>query len=75
MKALHTTLQLAVAVIAALGFCLSPAQAADTEAPKIKFTETDHDFGKSMPNQDLKHSFTFQNIGKAMLIIEKVKAG
>ena len=75
MKAFRTPLQMALAVIAALGFCCSQAQAADTQAPKIQFSETAHDFGKSMPNQELKHSFTFKNTGKATLIIEDVKAG
>ena len=75
MKGSRTTLPVALALIAALGFCLSQAQAADTEAPKIQFSETSHDFGNSAPNQELKHSFTFKNTGKAMLLIQDVKAG
>ncbi len=75
MKVSRTTLQMSLAVIAVLGFCLGQAQAADTEAPKIQFSEIAHDFGKSAPNQELKHSFTFKNTGKAMLIIQDVKAG
>ncbi len=75
MKASRTPLQLALALIVALGFYCSPAQAADTKVPKIQFAETSHDFGKSAPKQSLHHSFTFKNIGKATLIIEKVKAG
>jgi hypothetical protein len=75
MKGFRTLLQMALALIAALGFCLSQAHAADTDAPKIQFSEMSHDFGKSEPNQELKHSFSFKNTGKAVLIIQDVKAG
>lgn len=63
------------ALMAVFGFCVSPAHAADTGVPKIEFSELSHDFGKSMPNQELKHSFTFKNKGSALLIIESVKSG
>jgi len=77
MNALKKTWPTAVALLALLGFCLSQAQAADTKAlqPKIQFAELSHDFGKSAPNLELKHSFTFKNTGKAVLLIESVKAG
>jgi len=77
MNALKKTLPTAVALLALLGFCLSQARAADTKAPqpKIQFAELSHDFGKSAPNLELKHSFTFKNTGKAVLLIESVKAG
>ncbi len=77
MNALQKKWPTAVALMALLGFCLSQAQAADTNAPqpKIQFAELSHDFGKSAPNMELKHSFTFKNTGKAVLIIESVKAG
>jgi hypothetical protein len=77
MNALRRTWPTAVTLMALLGFCLSQAQAADTKAPqpKIQFTELSHDFGKSAPNMELKHSFTFKNTGKAVLLIESVKAG
>ncbi len=67
----------AFALVTLLGFWLSPAQSADPAAspPKIIFTESSHDFGKSAPNMELKHSFTFKNTGKALLIIQDVKAG
>ena len=68
------TVHVALAAIAALGFCLSQARAAD-QAPKIQFAETSHDFGKSAPNQELKHSFTFKNTGAGVLNIQDVKAG
>ena len=77
MNALRRTWPAAVALLALLGFCLSQAQAEDAKAPqpKIAFTEIAHDFGKSAPNMELKHSFSFKNTGKALLIIEQVKAG
>ncbi|MBN2107125.1 MAG: DUF1573 domain-containing protein [Deltaproteobacteria bacterium] len=75
MKGFRTPWQAAPALIAVFGFCVSLAQAADTPAPKIEFSEQFHNFGKSMPNQELKHSFTFKNTGSALLIIESVKSG
>lgn len=77
MKAARRTWPTAFALVALLGFCFSPAQAADPVAPqpKIQFTKSSHDFGKSAPNMDLKHSFAFKNTGKALLIIQDVKAG
>ena len=77
MKATRRTWTAAFAFLALSCFCLSTAQAADKAAPqpKIQFTKLSHDFGKSAPNMDLKHSFTFKNTGKAVLIIENVKAG
>jgi hypothetical protein len=44
------------------------------DAPKIKFDEQAHDFGKVQQNTSVKHSFTFKNVGKGKLIIENVKA-
>ena len=77
MKATRRTWPAAFALAALLGFCLSPAQAADPVGPqpKIQFAKSSHDFGKSAPNMELKHSFTFKNTGKALLIIQDVKAG
>ncbi len=77
MNALRRTWPTTVALMALLGFCLSQAQAVDTKAPqpKIQFAALSHDFGKSAPNLELKHSFTFKNTGKALLLIESVKAG
>jgi hypothetical protein len=77
MKVLRRTWPVAFALAALLGFWLSPARAADPAAkqPKIVFPESSHDFGKSAPNMELKHSFTFKNTGKALLIIQDVKAG
>ncbi len=43
-------------------------------APDIRFEETSHDFGVHGPGAELKYSFSFQNNGKADLIISKVKS-
>jgi hypothetical protein len=66
-----------IALVALLGCFLSQAQGADPVAPqpKIQFTALSHEFGKTSSNMELKHSFTFKNAGKAMLLIENVKAG
>ncbi len=44
------------------------------DAPKIKFNEQSHDFGKVQQNTPVEYSFTFKNLGKGKLIIENVKA-
>lgn len=44
------------------------------DAPKIKFDEQSHDFGKVQQNTPVEYSFSFKNVGKAKLIIENVKA-
>ena len=77
MNALRRTWPAAIALMALLGCCLSQARAADPVAlqPKIQFTELSHEFGKSASNMELKHSFTFKNTGKALLLIQDVKAG
>lgn len=41
----------------------------------IQFDELAHDFGKSLQNQSLRHTFVFKNVGTGVLNIEKVKAG
>ena len=50
------------------------AAQATGDAPKIKFTEQSHDFGKVQQNTPVEYSFTFKNAGKGKLIIENVKA-
>lgn len=42
---------------------------------RIQFEHKDHDFGKSLQDSALKHTFNFKNVGNEVLIIEKVKAG
>lgn len=44
------------------------------DAPKIKFDEKSHDFGKVQQNTSIKYSYAFKNVGKGKLIIENVKA-
>ena len=48
---------------------------ATEKTPKIKFEELDRDFGMTVQNEKLKHTFTFKNTGTDVLVIEKVKAG
>ena len=50
------------------------AQQNPGEAPRVKFQELSHDFGKSAQNASLKYAFNFKNEGKGTLIIENVKA-
>jgi len=45
------------------------------KTPKIEFADLNRDFGKTVQNEKLKHTFTFKNIGTDVLVIEKVKAG
>ncbi len=73
-----------VLVFVALCLVIAEARAQDSapvpaaqntgDAPKIKFDELEHDFGKVEQNTSLKHSFTFKNLGKGLLVIENVKA-
>ncbi len=42
--------------------------------PRIKFDETEIDFGEIAQNQKVTHTFEFTNIGGDTLIIEKVRA-
>ncbi len=51
------------------------AKAVSKDAPRIEFKEAVHDFGEVFQNAKPKHTFTFKNIGKSKLVIEKVKAG
>jgi hypothetical protein len=43
--------------------------------PKIEVKETTFDFGKQFSATDLKHVFTFKNVGSGILKIEKVSPG
>lgn len=45
---------------------------ATKELPEIKFTETEHDFGKITQGERVKTSFVFTNSGKSNLIISNV---
>ena len=43
--------------------------------PRIQFTAMEHDFGQALSGEDLKTTFSFKNVGDAVLLIEKVKGG
>lgn len=43
--------------------------------PKIQFEKIAHDFGEQEQNIELKHVFTFKNIGSGTLLIDKITAG
>lgn len=43
--------------------------------PVIVFEKTDHDFGKIKQNSKPSHEFTFKNMGKSLLVIDRVSAG
>lgn len=46
-----------------------------TSGPRIQFEAKTHDFGKTEQKKEIKHAFTFKNVGDDVLKIEKVKAG
>lgn len=43
--------------------------------PKIKFEQTNFDFGKVIQGKSVTHIFKFENIGDSPLKIDKVRAG
>ncbi len=43
--------------------------------PKIQFDKITHDFGKQEQSIEVKHVFTFKNIGDGTLLIDKISAG
>lgn len=51
----------------------SKAQMND-DSPRIVLDETSFDFGVHPAGSELKHSFTFSNKGKTLLVIEKIKS-
>ena len=62
--------------------CTGGAQATDlrpigtsSDAPKIVFESSSHDFGTAKPKTPLTHDFVFKNEGESALVIQKVKAG
>ncbi len=42
--------------------------------PKIKFAETEHDFGEADQKVSIEHIYKFQNIGTAPLLIKNVRS-
>ena len=54
---------------------LLPAALFCSGKPKIEFDTITHDFGKQEQNAEIKHVFTFKNIGDGTLLIDKISAG
>ncbi len=54
---------------------LLPAALFCNGKPKIQFDQLTHDFGKQEQNIEVKHVFTFKNIGDGTLLIDKISAG
>ena len=46
---------------------------AASETPKIRFNEPHHDFGEAQAGEDVEHTFTFENVGGAVLTVTKVR--
>ena len=82
-------LRLLLIVALTMGLCLSEVISAEQPpeinpketskapetAPKIKFDELTHDFGKVPQQATLEHTFVFKNVGAGILHIKDVKAG
>jgi len=43
--------------------------------PSAVFEETVFDFGKTVKETTLKHTFSFKNTGTAVLVIDRIKTG
>jgi hypothetical protein len=48
--------------------------AATDQIATIQFDKTEHDFGDILENQSVEHVFTFKNIGKIDVLINKCEA-
>ncbi|MDO7850950.1 DUF1573 domain-containing protein [Hymenobacter convexus] len=53
---------------------VSENEAANPNAPVMKFTESEFDFGDIQPDSKVRHTFTFTNTGKSPLLIEDAVA-
>ena len=53
---------------------VSEAEAVNPNAPVMKFTESEFDFGDIQPDSKVRHTFTFTNTGKSPLLIEDAVA-
>ena len=53
---------------------VSENEAPNPNAPVMKFTEAEFDFGDIKPNSTVRHTFTFTNTGKSPLLIEDATA-
>lgn len=54
---------------------LLPAALYCNGKPKIQFDKINHDFGKQEQNIEVKHVFTFKNLGDGTLLIDRISAG
>ncbi len=54
---------------------LVPAALFCNGKPKIQFDRPTHDFGVQEQNIEVKHVFTFKNLGDGTLLIDKISAG
>lgn len=75
---LLTLFAFSCSIFTASGMCADEQKdkvKASEAAPQIQFNELSYDFGKSSQNAELKHAFVFKNLGKGVLLIDKVKAG
>ncbi len=53
---------------------VSDKEAANPNAPVMKFAEAEFDFGDIQPDSKVHHTFTFTNTGKSPLLIEDATA-
>jgi hypothetical protein len=53
---------------------VSESEAPNPNAPVMKFTEAEFDFGDIQPDTKVRHTFTFTNTGKSPLLIEDATA-
>jgi len=63
-------------VALALAFSLAAAQPASSQesSARIEFPETVFNFGSMYQDEEVTHLFTFRNVGKAVLNVERVKS-
>ena len=52
---------------------ISTETATSTEAPVMKFANTEHDFGSITQGENVSHNFKFTNTGKSDLLITDAK--
>ena len=74
----------ASALILSLGACTQPksdaspagssSAAVSADGPKLELAETTHDFGTVTEGDKVSHTFVVKNVGKAPLVIERVRS-
>jgi hypothetical protein len=83
---LYVLVALALLGAVAPGWAETPAAARVTESsdaaksgaggkPQIQFASIEHDFGQADAGADLTTTFSFKNVGDAVLVIQRVKGG